>query len=104
MQRKFSESNLLCHEVRNFLRAAIFERRRGRLGSKISGHGQLADVAVTSPCPVYLESRHHSERSACPWGSKARLSDRIFKGRLFHQGWTYKTKLYETLRSITING
>ena len=65
-----ASSNLLCHEVRNFLRAAIFERRRGRLGSKISGHGQLADVAVTSPCPVYLESRHHSERSACPWGQK----------------------------------
>jgi|SRR6266566_8835838 len=25
---------------------AIFERRRGRLGSKISGYGQLAEVAV----------------------------------------------------------
>jgi hypothetical protein len=25
---------------------AIFERRRGRLGSKISGYGQLAEVAI----------------------------------------------------------
>src|SRR5271154_7013699 len=32
---------------------AIFERRRGRLGSKISRHGQLVEVAFTSPCPVY---------------------------------------------------
>jgi hypothetical protein len=27
---------------------AIYERRRGRLGSKISGCGQLAEVAVCS--------------------------------------------------------
>jgi len=33
-------------EVRNLLRPAIFERGRGRLGSKISGYGQLAEVAV----------------------------------------------------------
>jgi hypothetical protein len=35
---------------------AIFERRRGRLGSKISGYGQLAEVAVYLPCPVYPQS------------------------------------------------
>jgi hypothetical protein len=34
------------HEVRNLCVLAIFERRRGRLGSKISGCGQLAEVAV----------------------------------------------------------
>ena len=34
------------HEVRNLLRLAIFEHRRGRLGSKISSYGQLAEVAV----------------------------------------------------------
>lgn len=32
---------------------AIFERRHGRLGTKISGYGQLAKVGVTSPCSVY---------------------------------------------------
>jgi hypothetical protein len=35
-----------AHEVRNVLLLAIFERRRGGLGSKISGYGQLAEVAV----------------------------------------------------------
>jgi len=35
-----------AHEVRNCCVIAIFERRRGRLGSKISGYGQLAEVAV----------------------------------------------------------
>jgi hypothetical protein len=35
-----------AHEVRNLLRLAIFEHRRGRLGSKISSYGQLAEVAV----------------------------------------------------------
>jgi hypothetical protein len=34
------------HGVRNCCVPAIFERRRGRLGSKISGYGQLAKVAV----------------------------------------------------------
>jgi hypothetical protein len=34
------------HEVRNFCVLAIFERRRGGLGSKISGCGQLAEMAV----------------------------------------------------------
>ena len=34
------------HEVRNLYVLAIFERRRGGLGSKISGCGQLAEVAV----------------------------------------------------------
>jgi hypothetical protein len=33
-------------EARNLSRAAIFERRRGRLGSKISSYGQLAKVAA----------------------------------------------------------
>jgi hypothetical protein len=32
------------HEVRNCCVLAIFERRRDRLGSKISGYGQLADA------------------------------------------------------------
>ncbi len=35
-----------AHEVRNLLRLAIFEHRRGRLGSKISSYGQLAEVVV----------------------------------------------------------
>ena len=34
------------HEVRNCCELAIFESRRGGLGSKISGCGQLAEVAV----------------------------------------------------------
>ena len=34
------------HEVWNCCVPAIFERRRGRRGSKISGYGQLAEVAV----------------------------------------------------------
>ena len=34
------------HEVRICCVLAIFERRRGGLGSKISGCGQLAEVAV----------------------------------------------------------
>jgi hypothetical protein len=34
------------HEVRNLCVPAIFERWRGALGSKISGGGQLAEVAV----------------------------------------------------------
>jgi hypothetical protein len=34
------------HEVRNCCVLAISERRRGRLGSKISGCGQLAEVAA----------------------------------------------------------
>jgi hypothetical protein len=49
---------------------AIFERRRGRLGSKISGCGQLAEVAVyfaMSRLPP--GSRHQAERSACPLGA-----------------------------------
>jgi hypothetical protein len=32
---------------------AIFERRCGRLGSKISGYGQLAEVAVYLAVSVY---------------------------------------------------
>jgi hypothetical protein len=42
---------------------AIFERRRGRLGSKISGYGQLAEV------PVYFAMSGltpEAEGSACP--------------------------------------
>jgi hypothetical protein len=49
---------------------AIFERRRGRLGSKISGYGQLVEVAVyfaMSGLPS-LGSRHQSEGSAFPLG------------------------------------
>ena len=41
------------HEVQNFCVLAIFERRHGRLGSKISGYGQLAKWQFTSPCPIY---------------------------------------------------
>ena len=37
------------HEMRNCCVLAIFEHRRGRLGSKISGCGQLAEVAVYFP-------------------------------------------------------
>src|SRR6202051_4466064 len=40
---------------------AIFERRRGRLGSKISGYGQLAEVAVyfaMSGLPPNRKGRH----------------------------------------------
>jgi hypothetical protein len=38
---------MLCvYEVQNLCVLAIFERRRGRPGSKISGCGQLAEVAV----------------------------------------------------------
>jgi hypothetical protein len=44
---------------------AIFERRRGRPGSKISTHGQLAEVAGY----FYTASRHQSEGSACPLGA-----------------------------------
>jgi len=57
-------------EVRICCARVIFEYRRGRLGSKISGYGQLAEVAVVySPCPVYPGSRHQSEGSACPLGA-----------------------------------
>src|SRR6476620_9955204 len=46
MQRKFSASNVLCMRRGICCVPAIFEHRRGRLGSKISGYGQLAEVAV----------------------------------------------------------
>ena len=49
---------------------AIFERRRGRLGSKISGYDQLVEVAVyfaMSGLPS-LGSRYQSEGSAFPRG------------------------------------
>jgi len=46
---------------------AIFERRRGRLGSKISGCGQLAEVAVYfAHVRSTPGSRHQSEGSAWP--------------------------------------
>src|ERR1700682_4543510 len=48
---------------------AIFERRRGGLGSKISGCGQLAEVAVyfaMSGLPP--ANRHPTEGSASPLG------------------------------------
>ena len=43
---------------------AIFERRRGRLGSKISGYGQLAEVAVYFAMSGLPPSRHRSIGSA----------------------------------------
>jgi hypothetical protein len=46
---------------------AIFERRRGRLGSKISGYGQLAEVAV-----YFAMSGLPPEGSACPLGGQKR--------------------------------
>jgi hypothetical protein len=33
------------------------ERHRGRLGSKISGRGQLAEAAASSPCQVWLRKQ-----------------------------------------------
>jgi hypothetical protein len=55
------------HEVRNLYVPAIFERRRGRLGSKISGCGQLAEVAVyfamSGLPPVF--TRHDFVTTSC---------------------------------------
>ena len=49
---------------------AIFERRRGGLGSKISGCGQLAEVAVYfAHVRSTPGSRHQAEGSACPLGA-----------------------------------
>ena len=62
------------HEVRNLLRLAIFERRRGRLGSKISGYGQLAEVAVyfaKSGLPPEADTNRKSRHVR--WGSIASL-------------------------------
>ena len=68
--RKFGPSSVLCHEVGIWCVPAIFERRRGRLGSKISGCGQLAEVAVyfaMSGLPrkqTPIGSRRHVSKSA----------------------------------------
>ena len=60
---KLQRVKCLCSRGADFFCVqAIFERRHGRLGSKISGYGQLAEVAV------YFGSRHQSEGSACPLG------------------------------------
>ena len=56
---------------------AIFERRRGRLGSKISTYGQLAEVAVyfaTSGLPPAKQTP--IEGSACPLGATSGLLHR----------------------------
>ena len=61
-----------AHEVRNLLRLAIFEHRRGRLGSKISGYGQLAEVAVyfaMSGLPTV--NGHVQDRRACLKGANS---------------------------------
>jgi hypothetical protein len=50
---------------------AIFERRRGRLGSKISGHGQLAEVAV-----YFAMSGLPPRRDIAPFGATALRSAR----------------------------
>ena len=46
-----------AHEVRNCCVLAIFERRRGRLGSKISGLVNWRKWRFTSPCPVDLRKQ-----------------------------------------------
>jgi hypothetical protein len=54
------------HEVRNLCVPAIFERWRGALGSKISGGGQLAEVAVyfaMSGPPLF--TRHDFVTTSC---------------------------------------
>jgi hypothetical protein len=66
------------HEVRICCVLAIFERRRGRPGSKISGHGQLAEVAevaVTSPCPVYPRKQTPIGRGGMSAGCQQRPHD-----------------------------
>ena len=56
---------------------AIFECWRGRLGSKISGYGQLAEVAIYFPCPVYPpEADTNRKGRHVRWGSKAALTPR----------------------------
>src|SRR5260370_27508712 len=53
---------------------AIFERRRGRLGSKISGYGHLAEVAVyfaMSGLPPEADTNRKGRHVR--WGSKAVL-------------------------------
>src|SRR6476620_285172 len=73
---------------------AIFERRRGRLGSKISGYGQLAEVAV------------YFAMSSLPPGGLNRSTQHFnLKGemecalmcRRFHRGFTAaeKTELWD---------
>jgi hypothetical protein len=70
MQRKFSASNVMFTRRRICCVLAIFERRRGRLGSKISGCGQLAEATVYfAMSDLRPGSRHQSEGSACPLGA-----------------------------------
>jgi hypothetical protein len=45
---------------------AIFERRRGRLGSKISGCGQLAEVAVYVAMSVLPPGSRHKRKGERP--------------------------------------
>lgn len=56
---------------------AIFERRRGRLGSKISGYGQLAEVAVyfaMSGLPPEADTNRKGRHVR--WGSKTEVGRR----------------------------
>ena len=53
---------------------AIFERRRGRLGSKISGYGQIGGSGSLLRHVRHPGSRHQSEGSACPLGALIRTS------------------------------
>jgi PPOX class probable F420-dependent enzyme len=77
---KFSESNVLCHGYGICCVLAIFERRRGRLGSKISGYGQLAEVAVyfamSGKADTIRKGRHVR-------GVKSELKRPNFQGPLF---------------------
>ena len=72
------------HEVRNCCVLAIFECRRGRLRSKISGGGQLAEVTVyfamsgllpnnrTSSEPDRMSQTCRGRHSSLPYSSRAR--------------------------------
>jgi hypothetical protein len=72
------------HEVRNCCVLAIFERRRGGLGSKISGCGQLAEVAVyfaMSGLPPEADTKRKGRHVR--WAANRRRihrSKRIFAG------------------------
>jgi hypothetical protein len=53
-------------EVRDLLRASNFRTLAPPVGSKISGYGQLAGVAVYFACPVYESAERRPFPSAPP--------------------------------------
>ena len=72
---------------------AIFERRRGRLGSKISGYGQLAEVAVyfaMSGLPPEADTNRKGRHVR--WGH-FQTSDRI-RARSVHPSTTDVSRLH----------